>query len=46
MSLILRTLAWSMLAVAAASAEEVSAVDIVRNPTPYRNRVITCAASR
>jgi len=41
MSLILRTLAWSMLAVAAASAEEVSAVDIVRNPTPYRNRIIT-----
>ncbi|HMB36067.1 MAG TPA: hypothetical protein VKV41_18630 [Methylomirabilota bacterium] len=45
MSLLLRTLASSMPAVAAASAEEVSAVDIVRNPTLYRNRVITCAAS-
>jgi len=41
MSLLLRTLASSMLAVAVASAEEVSAVDIVRNPSPYRNRVIT-----
>jgi hypothetical protein len=40
-SLLLRTLASSLLAVAVASAEEVSAVDIVRNPTPYQNRVIT-----
>ena len=41
MSLLLRTLASSMLAVSVASAKEVSAVDIARDPTPYRNRVIT-----
>ncbi len=39
MSLLLLTLASSLLAVAVASAEQVSAVDLVRNPTPYRNRV-------
>jgi hypothetical protein len=40
LSLLVWALAFGVL-VDVASAEEVSAVDIVRNPSPYRNRVVT-----
>jgi len=40
LSLLIWGLASSALA-AITSAEEVSAVDIIRNPGPYRNRIIT-----